>query len=71
MMPIKSCKDLGNLVRETRKSQNLTQKQLAALCGCGERFIIDLEKGKPTCTIDKALEVAYMLGIKLTTETKP
>ncbi len=58
-------------MRETRKSQNLTQKQLAALCGCGERFIIDLEKGKPTCTIDKALEVAYMLGIKLTTETKP
>lgn len=70
-MLIKSCQDLGNLVREARKSQNLTQKQLAALCGSGERFIVDLEKGKPTCAIDKALEVAYMLGINLTTKTKP
>jgi HTH-type transcriptional regulator/antitoxin HipB len=66
MTPIKLCKDLGTLILEARTSQNLTQKQLAALCSTGERFIIDLEKGKATCSIDKALTVATTLGIKIT-----
>jgi len=30
------------------------------------RFIIDLEKGKETCEIGKALTVLHTLGIKLT-----
>jgi len=57
---------LGALIITARTSQNLTQKQLAALCGTGERFIVDLEKGKATCSIDKALTVATILGIKIT-----
>ncbi len=65
MTMILSCKDLGAIVHQSRKSQNFTQKQLAAICGVGERFVVDLEKGKPTCAIDKVLRVAQMLGIKL------
>lgn len=68
MTTVLSCKDLGLLVQAARKSQKLTQKNLAALCGFGERFILDLEKGKSTCAIDKALEVARMLGINLITK---
>jgi len=71
MSAIKSCQDLGLLILNARKSQNLTQKELAALCGTGQRLIVDLEKGKPTCAIDKALTVARTLGINLTTKTKP
>ncbi len=70
MAPIHSCKDLGGLVQQARKLQNLTQRELAALSGVGVRFIVDLEKGKPTCSIDKALEVAGALGIKLITKFK-
>lgn len=66
MATIKSCEDLSILVLKARKSQNLTQKELAALCGTGERFIVDLEKGKATCSIDKALMVATTLGIRIT-----
>jgi y4mF family transcriptional regulator len=60
------CEDLGTLIQQARKSQNFTQRQLAAICGVGTRFIVDLEKGKPTCSIDKALGIAQMLGIKIT-----
>ena len=67
MVSISSCKDLGALIQQARKSQNFTQKQLAALCEVGARFIVDLEKGKPTCEIDKALKVARMLNVRLTT----
>lgn len=33
--------------------------------GTGLRFIIDLEKGKPTCQLGKALEIVQALGMKL------
>lgn len=64
-MFIKSVKDLGILVKETRKKQKLTQVQLAQLSNLGTRFISDLENGKPTCEIEKVLKVVANLGIKL------
>jgi y4mF family transcriptional regulator len=55
----------GHLIRLTRKASQMTQKDLAAACGTGVRFIRELEKGKPSCELGKALLVATMLGIKL------
>jgi y4mF family transcriptional regulator len=57
---------IGTLIRTTRKSLGVTQKDLALTSGTGLRFIIDLEKGKETCEIGKALTVLHTLGIKLT-----
>lgn len=57
--------DLGHIVREARKRLDVTQKDLALTSGTGLRFIIDLEKGKPTCQIGKALTVLQTLGIRL------
>ncbi len=64
-MPFKNAEDFGKLVRDTRKASSITQKELAAACGTGVRFIRELEKGKPTCELEKSLLVATMLGIKL------
>jgi HTH-type transcriptional regulator / antitoxin HipB len=58
--------DIGKLIRETRKKLRLTQKAIALTSGTGLRFIIDLEKGKETCEMGKALTVLQMLGIKMT-----
>jgi y4mF family transcriptional regulator len=58
--------DIGNLVRVTRKTLRVTQKELALTSGTGLRFIVELEKGKETCEIGKALTVLHTLGIKLT-----
>ncbi len=60
---IASAKQLGILVKTTRQSNQLTQKELAGVCGTGVRFIQDLERGKPTCELGKALNVLKMLGI--------
>lgn len=64
-MQIKSTKDIGNLIKETRKKQKLTQVQLAQLSNIGTRFLSDLENGKPTCEVEKTLKVLSNLGIKL------
>ncbi len=58
--------DIGKLIRDTRKRLGVTQKQLSLTSGTGLRFVIDLEKGKPTCEIGKALRILRTLGIKVT-----
>ena len=67
-MFVKTSKELGSIVKKVRVSQRLTQARLAAVSDTGIRFIVDLEQGKPTCALDKALHVATMLGIKLSAE---
>jgi HTH-type transcriptional regulator/antitoxin HipB len=56
---------IGTAVKVARKQLRVTQKDLALTSGTGLRFIIELEKGKPTCQIGKVLTVLQTLGIKL------
>jgi HTH-type transcriptional regulator/antitoxin HipB len=64
-MIINSTKELGNLIKSTRKSQGLTQTDLAAAAGVGIRFIVDLENGKETAQLGKTLNILMMLGLKV------
>ena len=66
-MKIKSTEQLGAEVRARRKQLKVTQKELAMTCGTGLRFIVDLEKGKPTCQIGKTLQVLQTLGLAMET----
>ena len=59
-------RQVGELVRETRKGLGLTQENLALAAGTGLRFIIELEQGKPTCQLQKTLVVLNTLGIQIT-----
>jgi len=70
MLPIgnmnpKTSKQLGAAIRERRREMKVTQKDLALTCGAGLRFIIELEKGKPTCQIGKVLSVLQALGLEI------
>jgi HTH-type transcriptional regulator/antitoxin HipB len=56
---------IGELVRTARKNLAVTQKDLAMTSGTGLRFIIELEKGKPTCQLGKVLTVLHTLGITI------
>jgi y4mF family transcriptional regulator len=65
MTNIIDAKDLGNSIRRARKSQGLTQEQLASTSGVGVRFVRELEQGKESCQIGKAIVVLSMLGLSL------
>lgn len=62
---IKTAKDLGALIRQRRKKMRLSQAELAGICNVGNRFLVELEAGKPTIQFDKALHVAANVGLKL------
>ena len=56
---------LGILVQTRRKELGLNQSELALASGTGRRFISDLENGKESCELGKALRVLHGLGIEL------
>ena len=58
--------EIGTLIRATRKGLGVTQRELALTSGTGLRFVVDLERGKETCEMGKALNILQTLGIKLT-----
>jgi y4mF family transcriptional regulator len=66
MQMIIDSKSFGLLIRAERKAQKLTQEQLAALTGVGVRFVRELEAGKDSCQIGRALQVAATLGLRVT-----
>lgn len=57
--------DFGEIVLKARKLQGLSQDDLAGLTGVSRRFIVELERGKSTAQIGKALHVISSLGIAL------
>lgn len=55
-------KAIAKFVVALRKDQGLTQKEVSGLCNVGVRFISDLENGKPTVHMGKALHIIRSLG---------
>ena len=60
--------EIGRIVREARRAQGLRQDQLAGAAGVGVRFLVELEAGKATAQIGKALAVLAALGCNLRLE---
>jgi transcriptional regulator with XRE-family HTH domain len=54
----------GALVRERREALKMRQDDLALATGVGRRFILELEGGKPSCQLGRALIVAAAVGLR-------
>ena len=61
---------LGEQVKKRRRQLGMNQSDLALVSGTGKRFISDLENGKESCQIGKALRVLADLGIEVTFTAK-
>ena len=66
-MPIRALTpaEIGRIVRTARKSAGLRQYELAGAAGVGQRFVVELEAGKPTAQIGKTLQVLQALGCSI------
>ena len=60
-----SPEELGRVIRAERRKQRLRQAELAALAGVGNRFVSDLESGKPSVELGRAFHILSMLGLTL------
>lgn len=57
---------VGAAIRQSRKAMGLRQDELAAAAGVGVRFLVELERGKPTVQLDRVLAVLAAVGLELT-----
>ncbi len=57
--------EIGDAVRTARKAMGLRQDEFAAAAGVGLRFVVELERGKPTVQLGLALAVLGAAGLDL------
>ena len=62
-MKINDTKSFGDVIKERRKKLGYTQKYISDVTGISASFISDLENGKSTTEIGKAIYLANLLGI--------
>ena len=60
---ITDAKDFGQVLRQRRKKLGYTQAFLSEFSGLSVTFISDLENGKPTAHLGKAIYLANLLGL--------
>ncbi len=53
----------GKVIRQRRKELGYTQSWLSEFSGFSVSFISDLENGKPTAELGKAIYLANLLGL--------
>jgi y4mF family transcriptional regulator len=68
--PCSTVLELGQAISQARKEQGLTQADIAGLAHTGNRFVVDLEKGKPTIQLQKTLTILELLGLELVIRKK-
>lgn len=56
---------IGAFVRAKRKELRLTQLEVAELAKVSDRFLRELEHGKPSAEIGKVIDVVAVLGFDL------
>lgn len=62
---------VGAFVRERRKANKLSQRELGELAGVGTRLISELERGKPTLRMDVVNKVLHVFGKILSYDDAP
>ncbi|MGN0287425.1 MAG: helix-turn-helix domain-containing protein [Atopobiaceae bacterium] len=70
MRQIFSTSDLGKAIRVRRRELGYTQSELADMLGIGVTYISNIENGKETAEIGKALRIVQMLGMDLFVERR-
>ena len=64
-MIINSAVDFGKSLRKRRKELGYTQRYISDFTGFSVSFISDLENGKSTAELGKAIYLANMLGLDI------
>ncbi len=66
MRPVQTSKAFGSAVRRRRTDQGLSQVELAARAGVGRPWLSELETGKRTAELGRALSVLSALDLAIT-----
>ena len=69
-MLVSDAKSFGQALKKRRKELNYTQAYLSEYTGFSVSFISDLERGKSTAELGKAVYLANLLGLDIRLEAR-
>lgn len=69
-MVINNSEQFGQYIKERRKALGYTQGYVAEVSGLSASFISNLENGKATAELGKAILLANLLGIDISVEKR-
>lgn len=64
-MRIRTRKDLGLLIRDTRKKRRMTQAELAEVVGVNRRWVVQVEQAKTSADLRTLFKALRALGIEM------
>ncbi|WP_026529130.1 helix-turn-helix domain-containing protein [Butyrivibrio sp. VCD2006] len=64
-MVVNNAADFGKALKKRRKEMGYTQRYISEFTGFSISFISDLENGKSTAELGKAIYLANMLGLDI------
>lgn len=67
-MNINNIKELGKLLKQSRKSQGLTQADVALVSGVSIRLVVELENGTRSVSFEKILKICSVLNLTIDIE---
>lgn len=65
LINLNGASQFGEAIRRFRKKRGLNQQQLADLVGCSIMYISQLERGKETAELGKALKILDALDVEI------
>ena len=69
-MKITDAQSFGAMIKIRRKQLGYTQAFISEMTGLSVSFLSELENGKKTIQLEKAIQVAMLLGLDLTMEAR-
>ena len=69
-MKITDSQSFGTMIKSRRKQLGYTQAFISDMTGLSVSFLSELENGKKTIQLEKAIQVAMLLGLDLTMEAR-
>lgn len=69
-MKITDAQFFGSMIKSRRKQLGYTQAFISEITGLSVSFLSELENGKKTIQLEKAIQVAMLLGMDLTMEAR-
>jgi transcriptional regulator with XRE-family HTH domain len=65
-MELKSPEDLGAVLQQGRQLKGWSQRELARMLGTGQKWVYEMEQGKPGILMERLFKIVQLTGVTLT-----
>jgi len=65
---IKDSYTLGHVIQQSRLQQGFSQREIASMLGIGQKWVWEMEQGKPGILMDRLFQIMEKVGVTLSAE---